>query len=133
MINHVYQICESSFRVSLTALEGMSPNYDISSISGNATPDVKRTLLWSLDPQTHFSNGIRFAQDVYRRLKIVEASCNNKLDEPEKLEFRVVVETTVEQGACFADPVLTYMTFAIDMINGADILHGGCSAYLVDV
>jgi len=95
----------------------MSHNHDISSISGNAQPDVKNTLVAALDPKARFNDGIRFAQSVGHRLKITEASVNQKLDEPQKLEVRVVVETTVEE----------------DMLNGGGYLHGACSAYLVDV
>jgi len=95
----------------------MSPNYDISGMAGNAEPDVKIVLARAFDPDEPFNSGIRFAQSVGRRLKIVEVSCNKKLDEPKKLECRVVVETLVTE----------------DMLNGAGILHGACSAYLVDV
>jgi acyl-coenzyme A thioesterase 13 len=81
-----------------------SQNYDISGISGNAQPDIKNTVVWALDPKTYFNDGIRFAQSVGHRLSITEVSVNQKLDEPQKLEARVIVGTTVEEGACLRRP-----------------------------
>ncbi|KAF8163831.1 HotDog domain-containing protein [Crassisporium funariophilum] len=95
--------------------------FDISRITGNATDNTKRNLG---DPGSFFQNRrpeeIRapiFGESIQRRLKVTEISVNKKPEEDKKLEGRVVMELDVEE----------------DMLNGGGNIHGGCSAFLVDV
>ncbi|KAH8830891.1 hypothetical protein DL96DRAFT_1668547 [Flagelloscypha sp. PMI_526] len=86
---------------------------DISSVEGNAHPEVKRMLA---QPYGFGQEDTGFAGDIARRLKLVEASLIPKAEEPKKLEARVVFEIDAET----------------DMLNGGGNIHGGCSAFLVD-
>jgi len=61
-----------------------------------------------------FSEG--FARPISHRLKVTELEVHPKVEEPRKVEARVVFELEVAQ----------------DMVNGSGTLHGGCSAYLID-
>ncbi|RXW15397.1 hypothetical protein EST38_g10458 [Candolleomyces aberdarensis] len=94
---------------------------DISSISGNASDSTKEVL-----SSVHriFANrtgndnaGPIFGEAIQKRLQVTEVSVNPKAEEPQRLEGKVVLETIVEE----------------DMLNGGGIIHGGCSAFLIDV
>ncbi|KAJ2923168.1 hypothetical protein H1R20_g13924, partial [Candolleomyces eurysporus] len=98
-----------------------SPAVDISSIAGNASDNTKQVL-----SSVHriFANrtdndnaGPVFGEAIQKRLEVTEVSVNPKAEEPQRLEGKVVLETTVEE----------------DMLNGGGIIHGGCSAFLIDV
>jgi len=92
--------------------------FDISHIAGNASDDVKRLIG---DPGSFFANrtgeGPIFGEAIQRRLRCTEISINKKAEEERKLEARYVVETEVAE----------------DMLNGGGNIHGGCSAFLVDI
>ncbi|KAF8802082.1 hypothetical protein BYT27DRAFT_7112891 [Phlegmacium glaucopus] len=95
--------------------------FDISQIAGNASDDIKRTIGNPADFfQNHFPGDTRsslFGESIQKRMKVVEISLNTKAEEEKKLEGRVVVELDVAE----------------DMLNGAANIHGGCSAFLVDM
>jgi len=93
------------------------PSDDISQIAGNASDDIKRLVGHDFF-QKH--KGVRspvFGESIQERMKVVEISLNRKAEEEKKLEARVVVELDVTE----------------DMLNGGGNIHGGCSAYLVDM
>ncbi|KAF8142798.1 HotDog domain-containing protein [Mycena galopus ATCC 62051] len=58
-----------------------------------------------------------FGDDIFRRLVITHASAENKVEEPLKQEGKVVCELLVTE----------------DMLNGAGTVHGGCTAFLIDL
>ncbi|TEB32209.1 hypothetical protein FA13DRAFT_1731965 [Coprinellus micaceus] len=96
--------------------------FDASKIAGNAPLHVKQTLgnpiKWLeglVAPE--FKNANFFGKAIYARLRVTEISVDKKVDEESKLEGRVIVETVVEE----------------DMLNGGGNIHGGCSAFLVDM
>jgi len=95
--------------------------FDISQITGNASDDIKRTIcnpgyFFPGHRVENFGSPI-FGDSIQKRMKVVEISLNKKVEEERKLEARVVVEVDVTE----------------DMLNGGGNIHGGCSAFLVDV
>ncbi|KAF8180203.1 HotDog domain-containing protein [Pholiota molesta] len=94
--------------------------FDTTHIAGNASDDIKQLLgnpgaFLTNRPTSH--HGPIFAEDIQRRLKVTEISIQRKAEEERKMEARYVVEVEVVQ----------------DMLNGGGNIHGGCSAFLVDV
>jgi hypothetical protein len=67
-------------------------------ILGNVPPETLEALL---NPRVRIlqGNSKQWADSVTSRLRIVEATITPKLEEPEKKEARVVLETVVEEGA----------------------------------
>lgn len=84
-------------------------------VGGNASQDTKAYITRMLS--TLSTSRKSFAVDIGGRLVVTDISILKKSEEPSKLEGRVVCEITVDE----------------DMINFGGNLHGGCSAYLVDV
>lgn len=108
---------------------------DISTISGNAPPAVKKAVA---NPRARVTTsdhaGRRFADSVGGRLRVTEVSINQKAEEPEKLEGRVVCDLTVEEGSSIARSAsYPLINDDVDMLNGGGTVHGGCSAYLIDM
>ncbi|KAJ7353557.1 HotDog domain-containing protein [Mycena albidolilacea] len=58
-----------------------------------------------------------FGDSIIRGLVITHASVDNKAEEPLKKEGKVVCELTVTE----------------EMLNGGGNVHGGCSAFLIDI
>jgi len=83
-----------------------------SEISGNVTAETKLEISNFIEFLNH-----GFAESVGRKLKLVEVSVNDKTEDPSKQEGRVVCEITVTE----------------DMLNPTGILHGGATAYLIDI
>lgn len=77
---------------------GVDPN----SIGGNASIETKEALsdlpLFYGIYTTSIHKGPIFAEDLHKRLKVTEVSVNKKVEEPNKLEGRVVLEMRVEEG-----------------------------------
>ncbi|KAL9713171.1 hypothetical protein Ac2012v2_004412 [Leucoagaricus gongylophorus] len=89
--------------------------FRISRIKGNASDNVKRALA---NPAVYLhAYQPSFGAAITDRLICTEISLDKKLEEPAKLEAKVVVELEVKE----------------DMLNGAAIVHGGCSAFLIDI
>ncbi|KZV75331.1 Thioesterase/thiol ester dehydrase-isomerase [Peniophora sp. CONT] len=88
-------------------------------IPGNAPPESKASLAGMMGAIFGIRDGYRdgFALDVARRLALTEVTVRAKEEEESRKEWRVVFETTVEP----------------DMVNAGGSMHGGCSAYLVDI
>ncbi|KAF9553277.1 hypothetical protein CPC08DRAFT_673420 [Agrocybe pediades] len=96
-------------------------SFDISHIAGNASDDIKQLIG---NPHAFLSgyrntanSPARFGESIQKRLRVTEISIIKKAEEEKKTEGRVVVELEVGE----------------DMLNGGGNIHGGCSAYLVDV
>ncbi|KAF9266158.1 hypothetical protein L218DRAFT_956537 [Marasmius fiardii PR-910] len=92
---------------------------DISGITGNASDKAKAHIA---DIVSFF--GVRqpdldhtFADSISPRIRVTEVSFSNSAEEPSKKEGRVVCRIKVES----------------DMVNGRKHLHGGCSAFLIDI
>ncbi|KAJ7619444.1 HotDog domain-containing protein [Roridomyces roridus] len=88
-------------------------------ITGNAPDEVKEVLsnipnLFGAQ-QANVAGG--FGDSIVQRLQVTHASLEAKADEPMKKEGKVVCELEVRQ----------------DMLNGGGNVHGGCSAFLVDI
>ncbi|THV03372.1 hypothetical protein K435DRAFT_775049 [Dendrothele bispora CBS 962.96] len=96
------------------------PDLDISRISGNAPDEIKQALG---DPTSFFNiyaDGRlkqSFGYTIMERLEVVEIDIVSKAEEPSRKEGRVVCQVVIDE----------------DMLNGGGNLHGGCSAFLVDV
>ncbi|KAG2073637.1 hypothetical protein BDR04DRAFT_1094594 [Suillus decipiens] len=104
----------------------MKPGSDIdaSQVEGNASPDIKHSLLAALQYMqlSHVSQSTSkslgsFEAEFASRLQLTEVSILSKTEEPEKLEGRVVLQATVDEG----------------MLNGAENMHGGCTATMIDI
>ena len=65
-------------------------------IAGNASDEVKQTLADVLC--TVMGRGRGFADAIGGRVRITDANIQEKVDEPEKLEAKVVCEIDVEEG-----------------------------------
>ncbi|KAG6902210.1 hypothetical protein C0995_003042 [Termitomyces sp. Mi166 len=94
---------------------------DISKIAGNVSDHVK-TVLSNTSRYYLPAPGVKvtgpiFGASISKRLEVTEASVLQKAEEPSKTEGRVVCELTVEE----------------DMLNGGGNIHGGCSAFLIDI
>ncbi|KAF5363617.1 hypothetical protein D9756_000112 [Leucocoprinus leucothites] len=93
----------------------------IAHIKGNASDDIKRVLgnpaAFFRTFRTQDFNHQLFGDAISDRLVCTEISLHKKPEEPKKVEAKVVVEITVEE----------------DMVNGGGNIHGGCSAFLIDM
>ncbi|KAH7887419.1 hypothetical protein F5I97DRAFT_826612 [Phlebopus sp. FC_14] len=116
---------------------------DISLIGGNTSTQLKQSLidLVSQEAKEARAKGIRgYEPEIASRLVWKEVSILQKAEEPERLEGRVVFETTVQDGksssSIFWSPRtslrdLTRFYVALDMLNTGGILHGACSAMFI--
>ena len=98
----------------------ISGEADISKIDGNASDNIKEILgnIPLMFARSPVENGAgTFGASILKRMAVTELSVLTKAEEPQKLEARAVCELTVEE----------------DMINGGGNIHGGCSAFLIDV
>jgi acyl-coenzyme A thioesterase 13 len=111
--------------------------FDISHIVGNASDNIKRSvgnpagLFWNQDFESPL-----FGESIQNRMKVVEISLNRKAEEQKKLEARVVVELDVTEGQLFIhkfESGCPKSLCVLDMLNGGGNIHGGCSAFLVDM
>ncbi|KAG2138094.1 HotDog domain-containing protein [Suillus bovinus] len=105
----------------------MSPvvsDIDASKVEGNASPEIKNTLLRALQAMQRLSHVSRSTGRPFRgleaeitsQLQLTEASILSKTEEPEKFEGRVVFQVIVNE----------------DMLNSAQNMHGGCLAMIID-
>lgn len=79
----------------------MSEDEDISHIAGNASDNIKRLLARPSALFAHLPLDIQgpiFGQSIMERLVVTEISVQGKVEEPTKLEGKVVLELTVEEG-----------------------------------
>ncbi|KAF5388333.1 hypothetical protein D9615_000806 [Tricholomella constricta] len=98
----------------------MTEDEVIEQISGNAPKHVKAAVANTSMFYAHHIEGVTgpiFGESITKRMVVTEVSVDKKLEEPSRLEGRVVCELTVDE----------------DMINGGGNIHGGCSAFLIDV
>ncbi|KAJ6542641.1 HotDog domain-containing protein [Mycena capillaripes] len=89
-------------------------------IAGDIDEHAKKSFsdlshLWGRQP-TQKSKG-EFGNSIYENLVLTHASVQNNPEEPLKKEARVVCGIVVAE----------------DMLNGGGNIHGGCSAYLIDL
>jgi len=84
----------------------------VAKIAGNASDDTKRTI-----QSLRVKYGNSFGDSIHNRMKIVEISLNKNAEEEKRMQVRLVIELDVTE----------------DMLNGAGSIHGGCSAFLVDM
>jgi acyl-coenzyme A thioesterase 13 len=83
---------------------------DTSQVEGNASPEIKLTLLSALHfmKLSHVSQSTDkpfrgFEAEFASRLQLTEVSMLSKTEEPEKFEGRVVIQVTVDKGTfCFS-------------------------------
>ncbi|KIY68396.1 hypothetical protein CYLTODRAFT_374362 [Cylindrobasidium torrendii FP15055 ss-10] len=91
-------------------------------IAGNAPAHIKELfahpllMLGMMDIDAGSASARGFGKDVMPLLSITEASMSESAEAPSKKDARVICKLVVTD----------------DMLNGAQTLHGGCSAYLVD-
>lgn len=116
-------------------------NTDSSKIGGNAPSEAKKFVHHVL---TDKLEGPGFARMVGRRFAVTEVSYIEKAEEPERMECRTVVEITVEDGEWQYSKAKVHelITFTfqknscehtIDMVNFFGFMHGGCTAYIIDM
>jgi len=92
------------------------PPFDASQVKGNAPDDVKE-LVENLLRAFMVDSKHGFADSIGARTKVAEVSIRPKATAPKREEATVVCELEVQQ----------------DMVNGGGNMHGGCSAYLIDI
>ncbi|KAF9261912.1 hypothetical protein L218DRAFT_960866 [Marasmius fiardii PR-910] len=99
----------------------VSDDLDISHVFGNAPDEIKRIIAYPtismLPIDGQYENGTGYSDEVAKRIVVTEVSILSHPEEPSKSIGRVVCELKVHE----------------DMINRSRTVHGGCSAYLVDV
>jgi acyl-coenzyme A thioesterase 13 len=111
-------------------------------IKGNASDKIKEVLASPNKFESAFHkpghipiNG--FAQAINGRMEVTEVSIEQKAAEPSRVEGKAVLELDVAQGACVNEHCcLTkiHRVFVIlDMANGVGSMHGGCTAFLIDM
>ncbi|KAH9482208.1 Acyl-coenzyme A thioesterase 13 [Psilocybe cubensis] len=99
-----------------------TPDFDTSKVAGNAPEEIKRILG---DTRAFFAAFLKpgqkplnsFGKDIMERMVVTELAILQKAEEPSKLEGRAVLEVDVSE----------------DMVNGGGNIHGGCSAFLIDM
>ncbi|KAJ7482300.1 HotDog domain-containing protein [Mycena galericulata] len=91
----------------------------MAAIAGNADEEVKKALsdIPNFFGKRRRSHKPPFGDSIIQRLVVTHASLEAKADEPLKKEGRVVCELEVTE----------------DMLNGGGNVHGGCSAFLIDM
>ncbi|PBK63426.1 uncharacterized protein ARMOST_05952 [Armillaria ostoyae] len=97
-----------------------SGSEDVSSIAGNVSDEIKRIVGFPMRifrMTTDEGEPTGFGATFTSGMTVSEVSMVPKAEEPTKQEGRVVCKLVVTE----------------DMINGAMTIHGGCSAYLVDI
>jgi len=98
------------------------PPFDVSTVGGNAPLAVKQKL-GNIGPyldelvEAPLRAMALFGREIGARFEVVEISILPKADGPRKREARVVIELDVAE----------------DMVNSSGNVHGGCSAFLVDI
>jgi acyl-coenzyme A thioesterase 13 len=117
---------------------------DFSRVKGNASPEIKLTLLNSLVQLSH-RDVLRptgkpfrgFAAEFVSRMTLAEASILSKAEEPDKLEGRTVFQVIADEGALdswYTLCSLTYHGTSIDMTNElVGTTHGGCLAMMIEL
>ncbi|PBK93952.1 hypothetical protein ARMGADRAFT_1053530 [Armillaria gallica] len=93
---------------------------DVSSIAGNVSDEIKRIVGFPMRifrMTTDEGEPTGFGATFTSGMTVSEVSMVPKAEEPTKQEGRVVCKLVVTE----------------DMVNGAMTIHGGCSAYLVDI
>ncbi|KAG2343721.1 hypothetical protein BDR05DRAFT_962840 [Suillus weaverae] len=104
----------------------MKPGSDIdtSQVEGNASPEVKQTLLSALQhmrlSRVSRSTGKPFRgfeTEFASRLQLTEVSILSKTEESEKFEGHVVVQVIVDE----------------EMLNEVGTMHGGCLAMIIEI
>ncbi|KAG7090631.1 hypothetical protein E1B28_009733 [Marasmius oreades] len=94
---------------------------DISHVSGNAPDIIKRVAaypsvsMFAIDGD--HEKGTGYSDEIVKRMVVTEVSIVSHPEEPSKKVGRVVCEMEVHD----------------DMVNRTRTIHGGCSAYLVDI
>ncbi|RXW23099.1 hypothetical protein EST38_g2738 [Candolleomyces aberdarensis] len=99
-------------------------SFDVSKVAGNVPLAVKHRLgnlkayfdSW-IDPRFFKDPSYVFGRSVVDNFRVTEVSVYKTVNEESKLEGKVIIELEVTR----------------EMINGAGNIHGGCSAFLVDI
>ncbi|KAJ7442131.1 HotDog domain-containing protein [Mycena galericulata] len=88
-------------------------------IAGNVDDGVKKLLsdIPALVGARKNNSKPAFGDSILQRLVVTHASLEPKAEEPLKKEGRIVCELDVTE----------------DMLNGGGNVHGGCSAFLIDI
>lgn len=104
------------------------------SIQGNTTKRTKwRVLSWL---HTFTFRGTGFGNRIGSRAKITEISVNRMLNEPEKMEGKVIAEITITEGTLqneSLERIGNTHRRNVDMINTLGAMHAGCTMYLIDM
>ncbi|KAF7364601.1 Acyl-coenzyme A thioesterase 13 [Mycena venus] len=85
-------------------------------ITGNADESFKQSML-DFPSFLDRTGRSRFGDSIIQVLVVTHASVEKNADEPLKTEGKVICELVVTE----------------DMLNGEGNVHGGCSAYLIDM
>ncbi len=124
--------------MSLAAYQTHTPTKPSSvRFQGDVPPSVQRQLVEFSD--FHLKD-VDFARSTGQRLALTEASVFRRAEDA-KLQSRLVYETTVAQGTLTHPAPSVPRTGSCaevrvpvaDMTNRQHTLHGGCTAFLVDV
>lgn len=112
--------------------------FDIAHIAGNASDEIKQTVGnpggFFAHRRPHEITSPIFGESIQKHLKVTEISIKKKEEEERKLEARMVFEIDVTEGLWeFIDSYLKSLLTDLDMLNAGGNVHGGCSAFLVDL
>ena len=102
----------------------------LSNVKGNVPDEDKRQLArW-------YAGAVErqgFARDIAKRLEATEMSVYDKAEEPGKKEARLVFELDVQEGKSHVSGRSVVTKHAPDMCNFGNNMHGGCTAFLIDL
>ena len=112
-----------------------TPDENSSNISGNASLEIKESVSVFVNILINNMDGRGFAHNVGRRLLLREISFLEKAEEQQRMEGRVVAELTVDGGKSNSVVMVSLKLNAVssDMVNPLGNMHGGCTAYLIDM
>ncbi|KIM35180.1 hypothetical protein M413DRAFT_20799 [Hebeloma cylindrosporum] len=95
--------------------------FDFTHIAGNASDEIKKAVgnprHFLVNRRPREFTTLIFGEAIQKNLKVTEISIKQKEEEARKLEARMVFEIDVTE----------------DMLNAGGNIHGGCSAFLVDL
>lgn len=100
-------------------------------IGGNVGDEKKQSVM---DLLTMLTQAPLFACQIGQRIRLTNIDIAQREDEPQKVVTKVIAEVTVKEGMA----IMLYLILVtdidhLDMLNGAGVMQGGCTAYLMDM
>ncbi|KAF7297176.1 4HBT domain-containing protein [Mycena indigotica] len=102
-------------------------------IAGNADDSLKEMFSDLKKLLGTSSDTPAFGDEIVSRMKVTHASIDQKLEEPNKTEGKIVVELEVAEDMLNGWRSSWHLLYHAELLNGAGSVHGGCSAFLIDL